>query len=133
MNGQWTERTPSHRQDNESLVDAVLKTRLRPGQKHAEQESVRATYLALDVRLQSGEYRGFSYFDIDGPVVLDASHTTLTLPFRWGTLVIQGIRLLDLYREILHHSIDILEVVPHGNFDTGDGWVIQEIEVVERA
>lgn len=133
MSTHWAEHASASMRGGSSptMVDALVKTRLRPGQRQVEPEAARRTYLALDVRLESGEYRGLSYFDIDGAVVLDPSHTKLTIPFRTCAVVIHGIRLLALYREILHHSVDILEAVPHATFNTGDGWAIERITLVE--
>lgn len=99
-----------------------------------EREDVRESYLAMDVRLRSGEYRGFFYFDLTGSPLLDADHTTLTVPFRDEALIIRGYRLLATYRAILHHSVDVLEESHRSEFaaESGNAPVIASIEVMKR-
>lgn len=140
----WAARTTGGRR---SAIDEILATRepsesssavSRYGEgdgkrRQKERDDVRETYLAMDIRLKSGEYRGLFYFDLAGGPRLDPHHTTLTVPFRTEKLVIRGFRLLEVYRAILHHSVDILEETPHSEFDaSGDEPVISSIEVVEQ-
>ena len=98
-----------------------------------EREEIRETYPAMDIRLPSGELRGVFYYDLSGGPHLDPHHTTLTIPFRRETLVVRGYRLLQVYRSILHHSLDILQVTHRAEFDeNGDDPVIASIEVITR-
>lgn len=102
--------------------------------RQKEREEIRETYLAVDVRLRSGEFRGLFYFDLAGSPQLDPDHTTLTVPFRKEKLIIRGYRLLEVYRAVLHHSLDILEETHRPEFahDAGDGPVIEAIDIVKR-
>lgn len=102
------------------------------GRHQIEREDVREVYLAMDVRLRSGEYIGLFYYDLAGGPRLNADHTILTVPFKDLKLVIRGYRLLAVYRAILHHSLDVLEEAVDATFrDSGDETVIQAIELVE--
>ena len=145
MSRSWTERSGGS--TRQSAIDEILATREPPENSTAvsrygegdgkrrqrEREEIRESYLAMDIRLKSGEYRGLFYFDLAGGPHLDAHHTTLTVPFRTEKLVIRGFRLLDVYRSILHHSVDILEETPHADFDaSGDQPVISSIEIVKN-
>ncbi len=144
MSRAWTE----DRQDaRRSPIEEILASRQAPGNTSAssrygdgesrrrqkEREEIRESYLAMDIRLRSGEYRGLFYFDLAGSPSLDADHTTLMVPFRTEKLIIRGYRLLEVYRAILHHSLDILRETHRAEFDAeGEDPVIESIEVVER-
>ena len=97
-----------------------------------ERDQVRESYLAMDVRLRSGEMHGFFYFDMAGSPVLSADQETLVVPFRRRKLIIRGFRLLELYRSILHHSLDILQETHRPAFASGEEPVIESIEVIEE-
>jgi hypothetical protein len=115
--------------------ESTLASRYGEGRRNrAEHEDVRESYLALDVRLRSGEYLGLFYYDLAGSPRMDASHTVLTVPFKEVRLVVRGVRLIDLYRAILHHSLDILEETHRPEFAAGegDGPVIESIEMIQR-
>ena len=119
----------SRRQEGQA-GDASLASRYGDGlREQREREQVRESYLAMDVRFRDGSLRGFFYFDVSGSPTLDASHTVLTIPFREATLVIHGHRLLDLYREVLHHSLDVIQESHRPEFASGDAPVIAAIEV----
>ena len=99
--------------------------------RQKEREEIRESYLAIDIRLKTGEYRGLFYIDLSGSPRLSADHTTLTVPFRTERLVIRGFRLLEVYRAVLHYSLDILEETHRAAFRAdGEGPVIESIEVV---
>lgn len=115
--------------DDPSAVSRYSESKRR----QKEREDIRESYLAMDVRLKSGEFRGLFYFDLVGGPHLDPHHTTLTVPFRTEKLIIRGFRLLEIYRAILHHSLDILKETPHAEFDaSGEDPVISSIEIVAR-
>ncbi len=143
MNKSWTERSAHQGGRRPSAIDEILASREPPEppvsrygedkRSQKEREVVRETYLAIDVRLRSGEYYGLFYFDLAGSPRLSADHTTLLIPFRELKVVIHGYRLLELYRAVLHHSLDILEETPRAEFDSeGKAPVISSIEIVER-
>ena len=99
--------------------------------RQKEREEIRESYLAMDIRLRSGEYQGLFYIDLSGSPLLSADHTTLTVPFRTEKLIIRGYRLLEVYRAILHYSLDILEETHRAEFSAeGNDPVIESIEVV---
>ena len=101
--------------------------------RQKEREEIRESYLAIDIRLRSGEYCGLFYIDLAGSPRLSADHTTLTVPFRGEKLIIRGYRLLEVYRAVLHYSLDILEETHRAVFDAaGEGPVIESIEIVSR-
>lgn len=103
------------------------------GRHQAEREDVREAYLAIDVRLRTGDYIGFFYYDLAGGPRLSADHTILTVPFKEAKLVIRGYRLLAVYRAILHHSLDVLEETTKPGFQSnGDEALIESIEIVDR-
>ena len=111
----------------------VFATRYGEGaREQKERDQIRETYLAIDIRLRSGELCGLYYFDLSGSPRLSADHTALVVPFRNEKLVIRGIRLLEVYRAVLHHSLDILEETHRPEFAGGDGPVIESIEIVEQ-
>ncbi len=145
MTRAWTEgRADTARR---SPIDEILSTRQEPvnevsagrygegegRRRQQEREEIRETYPAMDIRLPTGELRGLFYYDLSGGPHLDPHHTTLTIPFRRETLVVRGYRLLEVYRSILHHSLDILQVTHRAEFDeAGDGPVIASVEIVTR-
>ena len=101
--------------------------------RQKEREEIRESYLAMDIRLRSGEYCGLFYIDLAGSPRLSADHTMLTVPFRTEKLIIRGYRLLEVYRAILHYSLDILEETHRAEFEAeGEGPVIESIEIVSR-
>lgn len=139
MSRPWTEDR------RRSPIEEILATRPKPPalptesrygegrREQREREEIRESYLAMDVRLRSGEYRGLFYFDLAGSPQLSADHTVLTVPFRSEKLIIRGYRLLELYRSILHHSLDILEETHRPEFATdGNQPVIETIEIMEN-
>lgn len=145
MSRAWTEgRADTARR---SPIDEILATRQQPvaevkaarygegegRRRQQEREEVRETYPAMDIRLPTGEYRGLFYYDLSAGVVMDPDHTTITVPFRRETLVIRGYRLEEIYRSILHHSLDILQVTHRAEFEEhGDGVVIESIDFMTR-
>ena len=111
----------------------MFATRYGEGRREQrEREQIRESYLAIDIRLRSGEYRGMFYFDLAGSPRLDKDHTTLVVPFREEKLIIRGYRLLEVYRSILHHSLDILEETHRPEFVRGDEPVVESIEIIEE-
>lgn len=139
MERTWTEST---RVKRISPVDEILSNGPRQPdasrygedrRRQREREEVRESYLAVDVRLKSGEYRGLFYFDMAGSPRLNADHTILTVPFKESRLVVRGWRLLEVYRAVLHHSLDILEETHRAEFRAdGEDPVIEAIEIIDR-
>ena len=126
--------------ERRSPIDEILAhrdgqaSRYGEGRRHqAERDQIREAYLALDVRLPDGTYRGFFYVDLAGGPILSADHTLLVIPFREAVLQVHGYRLVELYRAILHHSLDMLEVTHRPEFAEADGTTptVQAIEIVE--
>lgn len=138
MNTGWTEDR------RRSPINEILASRnARPPEEASrygegarlqrEREEVRESYLAIDVRLRSGESRGLLYYDLAGSIQLDKDRTVLTVPFRTAKLIIQGYRLNELYRAILHHSLDVLAETHRPEFAEDDSKpVITSIEIVEQ-
>ena len=137
-NTQITRRSPIDEilASRTAAADLTASSRYGDGdgrRRQKEREEIRESYLAIDVRLRSGELYGLFYFDLAGSPHLDVHHTTLTIPFRNHTLIIRGYRLLEVYRAILHHSLDILEETHQPEFSReGNAPVIASIEVVDK-
>lgn len=100
------------------------------GRQHQEREDVRETYFAIDVCLRSGERCGLFYYDLSGAPRLSADQNTLTVPFKELKLVVRGRALIEIYRAILHHSLDLLEESQHPEMEKGG--VIESIEIAEK-
>ena len=135
MDGRWTDAAASSRNSGRS-IDALLQSRQREprqqARRHSERNGVAPTFLGLDVRLKNGTYLGFWYVDLDGPMELSADHGVLAIPFRSATVRIRGTRLEGLYRKLLHHGADMIEAIPHAEFDDLPGTLIEAIEVIRK-
>lgn len=146
MDRNWTDgRVDTTRK---TPIEEILSTRRRPEEqqpaatrygtgegrrRQQEREEIRETYPAMDIRLADGSYRGIFYYDLSGGPHMDPDHTTITVPFRRETLVIRGYRLEEVFRAILHHSLDILQITHRAEFDADAGGpVIASIDIVTR-
>ncbi len=101
--------------------------------RQQEREDVAETYPGMDIVLPDGSHRGVFYYDLSGGPQMGSDGMTITVPFRRETLIIRGYRLLQVFRLIMQHSLDIVQVTHRAEFEVdGDSPVIASVEIVSQ-